>query len=44
MSEKEPPQQPLCEICKKPLADETWIDDDDYGDVHERCLDGRQVQ
>jgi len=32
-------QRPLCEICKEPVEDETWIDDEEYGDVHERCLD-----
>lgn len=31
-----------CEICNKPLVGETWTDDDDYGDVHVRCLERRQ--
>jgi hypothetical protein len=35
MSESEPE---LCAICGKPLFTETWIDDEEYGDVHERCL------
>jgi hypothetical protein len=29
----------LCNICRKPLVDEEWIDDEEYGDVHTRCLD-----
>jgi hypothetical protein len=28
----------VCAICGEPLVGETWIDDDEYGDVHERCL------
>lgn len=30
---------PKCAICGNPLVEETWIDDDDFGDVHERCLE-----
>ena len=28
-----------CKICGRPLVGEEWIDDDDYGDVHVRCLE-----
>ena len=28
-----------CAICGKPLFDEEWIDDDEHGDVHTRCLE-----
>lgn len=31
-----------CEICGKPLIDEIWTDDDQYGDVHERCLEAKE--
>lgn len=27
-----------CAICNQPLAGETWVDDDQYGDAHERCI------
>lgn len=27
-----------CAICGKPLAGETWTDDEEYGDAHERCI------
>lgn len=33
--------EPKCEICGERLAGETWTDDDEYGDVHVRCLEER---
>lgn len=30
--------EPICELCGQPLAGEEWTDDDEYGDVHTRCL------
>lgn len=29
----------VCEICGNPLLGETWTDHDQYGDVHQRCLE-----
>lgn len=31
-----------CAICGKPLLSETWTDDEQYGDVHQRCLDAKE--
>lgn len=27
-----------CNICQRLLSEEEWTDDDEYGDVHVRCL------
>ena len=32
----------ICDLCKKPLLEESWIDDEQYGDVHVRCLDAKE--
>ena len=35
-------ETPNCDICSKPLTNETWTDDDQYGDVHVRCLEAKE--
>ena len=35
--------KPVCAICGKPLAGQTWTDDDEFGDVHEQCLDEKRT-
>lgn len=31
-------REEICSICKQSLVNEEWIDDEEYGDVHTRCL------
>lgn len=42
MSEtKQTKDEPCCAICHKPLVLDFWIDDDEYGDVHIKCLEAQ---
>lgn len=34
----------VCEICGKPLAGQTWTDDDEFGDVHEKCAEEKREE